>query len=121
MTDFSNNYNTLKDGKESYPTSLRIINLIKFISANNINKENIFCLIREDSNRLLKNLEFHLYGNHLLENAFALLFSSFLFNDKKYFRVADKILKNELKEQILNDGAHYELSPMYHSIILIEY
>ena len=118
VTDFSNNYNTLKDGKESYPTSLRIINLIKFISANNINKENIFCLIREDSNRLLKNLEFHLYGNHLLENAFALLFSSFLFNDKKYFRVADKILKNELKEQILNDGAHYELSPMYHSIIL---
>ena len=67
VTDFSNNYNTLKDGKESYPTSLRIINLIKFISANNINKENIFCLIREDSNRLLKNLEFHLYGNHLLK------------------------------------------------------
>ena len=28
------------------------------------------------------------------------------------------ILKKELSEQILPDGGHYELSPMYHSIIL---
>ena len=31
---------------------------------------------------------------------------------------SEKILINELKIQILDDGAHYELSPMYHSIII---
>jgi len=29
-----------------------------------------------------------------------------------------KILSSQVPEQILNDGGHFELSPMYHSIIL---
>jgi uncharacterized heparinase superfamily protein len=29
-----------------------------------------------------------------------------------------KILSRELSEQFLNDGAHYERSPMYHSLLL---
>ena len=31
---------------------------------------------------------------------------------------AKNIIEEELEEQILTDGAHFELSPMYHQIIL---
>ena len=33
-------------------------------------------------------------------------------------RKGKKLLLRELKEQVLNDGMHYERSPMYHLIIL---
>ena len=29
-----------------------------------------------------------------------------------------EIIKKELEDQVLNDGGNFELSPMYHSIIL---
>ena len=70
------------------------------------------------SNFLSRNFEYHLRGNHLLENAFALLFSSYLFNDKYLYRQSSLVLTNELHEQILIDGGHFELSPMYHQHIL---
>ena len=57
-------------------------------------------------------------GNHLLENGFSLLFGSYYFRDEKLYSKAKEIIKTELREQILDDGAHFELSPMYHSIIL---
>ena len=54
----------------------------------------------------------------MLENGFSLLFGAYYFQDEKLYKKANTILRNELEEQILNDGAHYELSPMYHQIIL---
>ena len=68
--------------------------------------------------RLKDNLEYHILGNHLLENAFSLLFGSIYFNDDSFFEISEKILLEQLDEQILNDGAHFELSPMYHCITL---
>jgi hypothetical protein len=118
INDFIKNYTRLKDAKESYPSSLRIINFIKFISKHNVSDPVILGLIKEDANRLSRNLEFQLLGNHLLENGFALWFASKLFNDKKFHKISTKILKNQLSEQIFNDGGHFELSPMYHSLML---
>lgn len=118
IEDYLNNYSSLKDGKESYPSSLRIINFIKFITKNDVKDLNILKVIREDANRLSVNLEYHLLGNHLLENGFALWFAANLFNDKRLYKISKKILITELDEQILSDGAHFELSPMYHIIIL---
>ena len=57
-------------------------------------------------------------GNHLLENGFALFISAYFFQDKFIYKKAYSILKAELEEQILPDGAHFELSPMYHQIML---
>ena len=116
--NFYNSYNDLELGKDPYPTSLRIINMIKFISFNDIYDKKINDLLKEDSERLYHNLEYHIMGNHLLENAFALFFSSFYFDETKYFSKSKTILIHEINEQILDDGAHFELSPMYHSIIL---
>jgi len=118
IEDYINNYPSIKDGKEPYPSSLRIINYIKFISKNDVKDLNILKVIKEDANRLSVNLEYHLLGNHILENGFALWFAANLFNDKRLYKISNKIFITELDEQILSDGAHFELSPMYHIIIL---
>ncbi|WP_172594557.1 alginate lyase family protein [Mariniphaga sediminis] len=67
---------------------------------------------------LLDNLEYHLMGNHLLEDAFSLLFGAWYFKEKRFWAKAKRLLIQELKEQVLSDGAHFELSPMYHQILL---
>ena len=115
---FISNYNNIKDGKESYPTSLRLINWIKFVSKHKIEDISIFQTMREDANRLYSNMEYHLLANHLLENVFALWFSAHFFKDHRYLKKATYLLKRELNEQILKDGAHFELSPMYHQLML---
>ena len=116
--EFIDTYPSVIDGKESYPTALRLINWIKFISRHQIEDPCIFAVIQADAQRLCNNLEYHLLGNHLLENAFALWFSAHLFNNSRYFKIAKRLLNKELKEQILTDGAHFELSPMYHQLML---
>lgn len=105
-------------GTEPYPISLRGINWIKFFAANRINNPIYNTVLKSHYFHLSQNLEFHLLGNHILENAFSLLFGSYYFRDDKFFRISFKILKEELAEQILEDGAHFELSPMYHQILL---
>lgn len=108
----------LSEGKEPYPISLRGINWIKFLSNYKINDEQINLTLNNHYHLLLKNLEYHLLGNHLLENGFSLLFAGYYFRDDKFYNVATKILRSQLDEQILGDGGHFELSPMYHKIIL---
>ena len=118
IKDYIKNDNLLLDGKEPYPISLRGINWVKFLSKNKVNEEFIDNNLYNHYYILLKNIEYHLLGNHLLENAFSLLFGSFYFQDEKLYNKSKKILITELNEQILEDGSHFELSPMYHQIML---
>jgi len=108
----------LEDGLEPYPTSLRIINWIKFLGQHNVEDQVITEFMYNDAIRLSSNLEYHLLANHLLENAFALTFAGVFLNDSKIYRKGSRLLKNQISEQILQDGAHYELSPMYHQLML---
>lgn len=103
---------------EPYPVSLRSINVIRFLSAENIHNPEILENLYAELNFLSQRLEFHLLGNHLLENAFALMMGGAFFGNKSWIQKAQKILEDELEEQILADGAHFELSAMYHQIIL---
>jgi uncharacterized heparinase superfamily protein len=66
----------------------------------------------------MKRVEYHLMGNHLLENGFSLLFAGFFFHHPPFLRKGERILRKELPEQILDDGGHFELSPMYHQLML---
>lgn len=117
IDSFYNNYSLLEDGKEPYPTSLRIMNLIKVI--NHYQSEKIETILINDIKRLFYSLEYHLLGNHLLENAFALYFGAHIFPaEEKLVQRSIKLLKEQLEEQILEDGGHYERSYMYHQIIL---
>ena len=118
INDFIFKNHTHIDGYDPYPISLRIINWVKFLSRYGIHDEIINRQLYSDCIRLTKNLEYHLLANHLLENGFGLLFGAYYFRDDTLYRKAGKIIRKELKEQILSDGAHYELSPMYHQIIL---
>lgn len=119
IKEFIKKDSLLLDGKASYPISLRGMNWIKFLSKNNISDKEINQQLYNHYQILYHNPEYHLLGNHLLENGFALLFGAYYFKDIILYKEALKILKNELTEQILEDGAHFELSPMYHQIMLV--
>lgn len=112
-----------KIGLDPYPIALRGINWIKFFSKyqNQIDTSRLCkwndCLYSQYV-LLSKKLEYHLMGNHLLEDAFSLYIASVYFRDKEFYAISAKLLHKELNEQILPDGAHYEQSPMYHCILL---
>jgi uncharacterized heparinase superfamily protein len=108
-------------GWDPYTLSLRIVNWIKFFSNENLNSKNHITSLIEQARVLNKSVEFHLMANHVLENAKALIFAGIFFKGQEaqhWLERGIKILETELKEQILEDGAHFELSPMYHSIML---
>ncbi|MCK0132253.1 heparinase II/III family protein [Flavobacteriaceae bacterium F08102] len=116
--NFINAYDISKDGREPYPTSLRGINWIKFLSYHKVKDEKIDQHLYNQYQLLIHNLEYHLLANHLLENAFSLFFAAYYFEDAHFFKKAKTLLNRELKEQIHRDGGHFELSPMYHQILL---
>ena len=118
IADYISNHDTLLDGKESYTISLRGINWVKFLSRHRVDSMEINQLLYNDYERLYHNLELHFLGNHYIENGFSLLFGAYYFQDAKLYKAAKKILIEELEEQVLKDGAHFELSPMYHQTIL---
>lgn len=66
---------------------------------------------------LLRNLEKGTMANHLLRNVKALVFAG-LFLDTatgaQARRIGMTLLARELREQVLDDGCHFERSPMYH-------
>lgn len=101
-----------------YPTSLRIINTAKYISKWDIKEDWLYYELVSDLKFLSCRLEYHLLANHLLENAFALYIGGVITNQVEFIQKGKKLLVRELKEQVLNDGMHYERSPMYHLIIL---
>lgn len=116
--DFIESIDSLDSGLEPYPISLRAVNWIKFVASHRVRDPIIDASLFAQYRILVENLEYHLLGNHLLENAISLLFGSYYFKDPAFYDRACKILIGELKEQILDDGAHFELSPMYHRIVL---
>ena len=118
MNSFVENISTIKDGLEPFPISLRGINWVKYLSYSKIRDKKIENSLYAQYYILLDNLEYHLLGNHLLENGFSLLFGAYYFQDEILYQKAKKILTQQLEEQILEDGAHFELSPMYHQIML---
>ena len=110
---------TNKIGLDPYPIALRSINWIKFFCrhpecATQQRLDSLYSQLR----LLEKKVEYHLLGNHVLEDTYALYIGGAFFNDKRLLQKAEKLLVNQLKEQILPDGAHYEQSPMYHCILL---
>ena len=105
---------------EPYPTSLRIVNWIKWIVLNDIKDDRIFNSLYSQLNYLNKSIEYHILANHLFANAKALIFGGMIFKGKEaklWLKKGFKILKQEISNQILKDGGHFEQSPMYHNII----
>ncbi len=111
------------DAWEPFPVSLRIVNWIKFFlieGRGQIRPERLQSLYSQTL-WLEGNIERHLLANHLFKNAKALLFTGLFFEGRDAGRWRGKaleLLNQELPEQVLPDGGHFERSPMYHSMVL---
>lgn len=110
-------------GWEPYPTSLRIVNWIKWALAREpaaLDREALDSLAVQ-VRWLRARLEVHLLGNHLWANAKALAFAGAFFDGPeaaRWRRQGLTLLDREIGEQILPDGGHFELSPMYQAIVI---
>ena len=67
---------------------------------------------------LSQHLEKDLLANHYLENLKALVILACHFRDDGTLAIALPLLQGQIDEQILPDGMHFELSPMYHKVVL---
>ena len=109
------------NGWEPYPISLRLVNWIKWYNRAGIDDQAIVNSITKQAEALSKQLEYHILGNHLFANAKALVFVGCFLEGElgvKYLKLGLKLLDREIPEQFLDDGGHFELSPMYHCILL---
>lgn len=107
------------EGWEPYPTSLRIVNWVKWALAGNELPEQCIQSLAVQARWLRQRLEVHLQGNHLFANAKALIYVGLFFEGREatdWLSVGFKILEREIPEQILSDGGHFERSTMYHSL-----
>lgn len=103
---------------EPYPVSLRLVNWIVYYSETGYRSENFEQALKCQVNYLEHNLEFHIQANHLLENYIALFISGLALKNEKLIEKTWLAILDQLDEQVLEDGGHYECSPMYHSILL---
>jgi uncharacterized heparinase superfamily protein len=113
------------NGWEPYPLSRRISNWISWRMQEQSLPEDTLRVIEESLASQLEwlshQVEWHLLANHVLANAKALVMGGLFFSGQAadiWLRKGIEILRRELPEQVLDDGAHFELSPMYHALAL---
>ena len=111
------------DGWSAYTISLRLTNWLGFLAAvggaleddfRADMEESMFCQYAHLSNHLEKDI----LGNHYFEDLKALVLCALHFRDEAFLPAALAEFRRECREQILPDGMHFELSPMYHKIVL---
>jgi hypothetical protein len=119
-----NPYGSL-DGWHPFTISIRVVNWIyayvlfaDYIEEDTGFQKRFLKSLHEQCNFLSRHLEFEARGNHLLSNLKALIFAGLFFNRKDWLDRGLKYLPEELDEQILSDGGHFERSPMYHLIVM---
>ena len=81
-------------------------------------KEKLFESLYFQYKTLILRQETWQLGNHYLENLKTIVLCSILFCEDNIYKLFIKKFFEELDEEILSDGMHFELSPMYHRIIL---
>jgi len=119
-------HNLKEDAWEPYPISLRLVNWVKYftIYKNNSVPETWLQSLYQQAHVLYNSIEYHILANHYLKNGKGLIFSGAYLKGiepDKWFNKGKNILLEEAEEQILDDGGHYEKSPMYHSIFIEDY
>ena len=111
-------------GWEPYPLSRRISNWVAWLLEDSLEPEfrrRVETNLAMQAQWLSQSLEWRLLGNHLLINAKALVMAGAYFEGPaadSWLRRGLFVLRRELAEQVLDDGGHFELSPMYHSLVL---
>lgn len=111
------------DVKSSYTMALHIPNVLIALdlfgdAVEEGFKQKMYCELYSQYLYLQKHLENHLLANHYFEDLKALIIASYLFKDDKKLNGYLADFMKQCDEQILADGVHYELSLMYHKLIL---
>lgn len=109
------------NGWEPYPLSRRIVNWVKWAWGGSELIPGAAESLAVQARFLRQRLEWHLLGNHLLANAKALIFAGLFFEGTEadgWLTTGASIFSRQLEEQVLADGGHFELSPMYHAQVL---
>lgn len=119
------------DGWDAYPTSLRIVNWLYadcWLAGQPLDEAfqaRWRASLATQLEFLSRHLEYHLLANHLLKNAKALVVGGLFFRGwpsaERWLTVGQQLLWQELKEQVLPDGGHYERTPMYHAQTLADW
>ena len=109
------------EGWEPYPVSLRLVNWVKWAARGNALPPPCHSSMAVQARWLLGRLEYQILGNHLLANAKGLVHAGLYFEGREAERWYERgmgILESQLREQVLPDGGHFELSTMYHALVL---
>lgn len=112
-------------GWAAYPVALRLTNWLSCyawlepeLKADPDFLQTFLSSVYEQYCHLANHLEKDLLANHYFEDLKALLLCALFFRDEGMKKAALGEFKAQCREQILPDGMHFELSPMYHNIIL---
>lgn len=110
---------------DPYPASLRAVNLCKWGWQHNrafalIAEKEWVAILDRHYQEVKRKLEYHIQANHLFANLKALWFLQAALPEYRAKEGAWllKQVKLELAVQFDADGGHFELSPMYHRIML---
>jgi len=113
-------------GWDPHPISLRTFSWAKLLATPGAlalggdQRERVGQSMARQIETLSRNLEVRLQANHLLSNLMAVVLGGLLFEGPAadaWSRHEEK-LRRELAAQVLEDGTHYERSPMYHALLL---
>jgi uncharacterized heparinase superfamily protein len=105
-------------GWDAYPASRRVVNWVKWLLRQNVPAPKTLQSLAVQARWLNRRIESHLQGNHLIANAKALIYAGLYFEGEeaqRWLRRGVSLMRAELAEQVLDDGGHFELSPMYHA------
>jgi hypothetical protein len=105
-----------------YPTSVRIAAWAAAISHldgwQKSFRDRIAAEVWRQARYLTRTIEYEIGGNHVLKNAHALAVAGALFPDSPLLDRGLRLLRRELRSQILSDGGHEERSTSYHRVVL---
>ena len=112
------------DAWHPYTISLRIVNWCEaaLVFRSELERDTdfaarLYASIAAQAQFLSRHIEHDVRGNHVLENARALMRGAMFFEGdapRNWRRIAFELLKREIPEQILDDGGHFERAPGYH-------
>ncbi|WP_277540858.1 alginate lyase family protein [Haloarcula laminariae] len=108
-----------------HAVSLRVLNLARFcawVRDDTAVQALAARLVYRNAAFLANHVEHDVGGNHLIENGAALVMAGTLFDGEgEAWRRQGVDVLRAASDQFLDDGGHFERSPMYHSIALVRY
>lgn len=115
--------NAHTDLKSVYSMALHITNVLIALElfgdlVEKVFREKVYCELYSQYQYISTHQEKHLLANHYFEDLKSLIIAAYLFKDDHNLMLYLKDFKKQCDAQVLEDGVHFELSLMYHKLIL---